>query len=100
VRQRLEELREYGIVGDIRGCGLLAGVEFVEDPDTRAPFDPSVKFGVRAGQAALEKGLLTRFDPNWIALAPPLVITREETDLMLDILADSIRVTVKELKTS
>ncbi len=98
LRQRLGQLREFGIVGDIRGCGLLAGVEFVKDPDTRAPFDPSVKFGVEVGRAALERGLLTRFDPNWIALAPPLVITREETDLMLDMLWDSVRETLNRIR--
>ena len=98
VRQRLEDLRELGIVGDIRGCGLLAGVEFVADPETRTPFDPSLKFGVEVGRTALGKGLLTRFDPGWIALAPPLVITREETDRMLDVLSDSIREVVKKIR--
>ena len=98
VRERLEDLRDLGIVGDIRGCGLLAGVEFVADPETRTPFDPSLKFGVEVGRTALGKGLLTRFDPHWIALAPPLVITREETDRMLDVLSDSIREVVKKIR--
>ena len=50
------------------------------------------------GRAALEKGLLTRFDPNWIALAPPLVINREEIDLLLNILKDSIVETLKKVR--
>lgn len=98
LRQELEKLRDFEIVGDIRGCGLLAGVEFVKDPETREPFDPSLKFGIEVGRAALEKGLLTRFDPNWIALAPPLVINREEIDLLLNILKDSIVETLKKVR--
>ena len=97
LRQELQKLRELDIVGDIRGCGLLTGVEFVKDMETREPFDPSLKFGVEVGIAAMKKGLLTRFDPNWIALAPPLIINREEMGLLLEILTDSIRETVKKL---
>jgi adenosylmethionine-8-amino-7-oxononanoate aminotransferase len=40
---------------------------------------------------ALAKGLLLRADPDWIALAPPLTITQDESDLMFDIFAASLR---------
>ena len=61
------------------GAACWPALNSWRDPETRTPFDPSLKFGVEVGRTALENGLLTRFDPNWIALAPPLVITREET---------------------
>ena len=91
VWKRLDEMRGLGFIGDIRGKGLLVGVEFVKDPKTKEPFPSDVKFGVRVGKKALEKGLILRFDPNWIAFAPPLVISDGETDQMMDIFEESAR---------
>ena len=89
LRQELERLRPLGVVGDIRGKGLLLGVEFVQDTATREPFDG--RFGVSVGRRALKKGLLLRFDPRWIALAPPLIIEEPELRAAVDILGESIQ---------
>jgi adenosylmethionine-8-amino-7-oxononanoate aminotransferase len=91
LRQELERLVKLGIVGDVRGKGLLTGIEFVRDRDSRQRFEDAVAFGVRVGESALKKGLLVRFDPHWIALAPPLIINEEEIRLMVDILAESVQ---------
>jgi len=56
-----------------------------------------VDFGVQVGKAALEKGLLSRFAPHWIAFAPPLIIGREQIDLLMGILSESIEETLKTL---
>ncbi|MBI4552062.1 MAG: aspartate aminotransferase family protein [Candidatus Latescibacteria bacterium] len=88
---RLESLRDLGVVGEIRGKGLLIGVEFVKDPVTKAQFDPAIKFGVQVGKTALRNGLLTRFDPHWVAFAPPLIITKDEIDIMVDIVTESVK---------
>jgi adenosylmethionine-8-amino-7-oxononanoate aminotransferase len=85
VWKRLEEMKELGIVGDIRGKGLLVGVEFVKDAKTKEQFPDGVNLGVKIGKMALEKGLILRFDPHWIAFAPPLIISEDETDKMMDI---------------
>ncbi|MDG6926473.1 MAG: aspartate aminotransferase family protein [Nitrososphaerota archaeon] len=94
VWQRLEEMKELGVVGDIRGKGLLVGVEFVRDPKTKKQFPESMKFGSLVGKKALQKGLVLRFDPHWIAFAPPLIISEEETDKMMDIFEESLRETL------
>ena len=73
------------------------GVEFVKDPDTKEQFGPDVNFGVQVGKTALKKGLLTRFDPHWIAFAPPLIIGREQIDHLMGIFTDSIEETLKTL---
>jgi len=96
-RGRLESLRDFGIVGEIRGKGLMVGLELVKDPDSKEQFAPGVDFGVQVGKAALEKGLLSRFDPHWIAFAPPLIIGREQIDLLMGILSESIEETLKTL---
>lgn len=81
---------KYGVIGDIRGKGLLQGIEFVSDLKTKAQFPAKPGFGVRVGRKALELGLLCRFDPHWIAFGPPLNVTSEQLDEMLAILDQSI----------
>lgn len=76
--QRLEGLRKFGIVGEVRGRGMLRGVELL------APL------GKRIGQRAMELGLILRYDPDWFALAPPLVISQEDLDLMCDIVERAV----------
>jgi adenosylmethionine-8-amino-7-oxononanoate aminotransferase len=82
--------QKYEVIGDVRGKGLLQGVEFVRNRTTREPFPASIAFGTRVGRRALENGLLCRFDPNWIAFGPPLVVTESEIDEMLAVLDRSI----------
>ena len=86
LRAGLEGLKRHGIVGDIRGKGLFLGVELVRDPATREQFPPDVPIGTLIGRHALRSGLINRFDPHWIALGPPLVVTAEEIDEMVAIL--------------
>jgi len=95
--KRLEGLRSFGIVGDIRGKGLFIGVEFVKDPVTKAQFPPEVKLGLRIGKQALRNGLLLRFDPHWLAFGPPLIVTEQDIDRMVAILEQSIREVLREL---
>ncbi len=80
--------KKYGIIGDIRGKGLFQAIEFVRDPATKAPMPDA--FGVRVGRKALANGLLCRFDPHWIAFGPPLVVSAEDIDQMLNLLDRSI----------
>ncbi|MFO0930408.1 MAG: aspartate aminotransferase family protein [Gemmataceae bacterium] len=81
---------KYGVIGDIRGKGLLQGIEFVEDVRTRRAFAAERAFGVQVGRRALANGLLCRFDPHWLAFGPPLVTTEEQLDEMLAVLDRSL----------
>jgi len=99
LRNKLKELNnKLGVIGDIRGKGLLVGVEFVKDTSTNEPFDENIKFGIRVGKTALKKGLILRYDPNWIAFAPPLIITKKEIDQMLNIFKESVAEALNEFK--
>jgi len=98
LRLGLENLaQKYSIIGDIRGKGLFLGIEFVRDRATKQSFPSEIAFGVRVGRRALENGLLTRFDPNWLALGPPLTVTGEQIDEIVNILDRSIGETLVEL---
>ena len=83
---RLRELRgRLPVIGDVRGEGLLLGVEFVRDPATRERFPAEVNLGIRVREAARRRGLLLRASHWMVAFAPPLTITAAEVDELLDI---------------
>ena len=98
LQRQLGRLRELPHVGDVRGRGLLAGVELVEDKDTRAPFAREARVAERLTAAALDLGLVvwpnvghadgTRGD--LVMVAPPFIITEEEITIIADRLQAAI----------
>jgi L-2,4-diaminobutyrate transaminase len=72
-------------VGDVRGVGLMAAVEFVADKDSRTFFDASDKVGGRLAAALAGRGVIARAMPEGdiIGFAPPLCLTREEADIIV-----------------
>jgi adenosylmethionine-8-amino-7-oxononanoate aminotransferase len=98
LRAGLEALaKKYDVIGDIRGKGLFQGIEFVRNRETKEPFPAEISFGVRVGRRALEHGMLCRFDPNWTAFGPPLMVTGEQVDEMVGILGRSLSEILGEL---
>lgn len=98
LRQRLTALADrFGFVGDLRGAGLLQGMEFVQDRSTRRPFPPEVRPGKLLERAAKERGLLLRTGADFAAFAPPLVVTRADVDEMCDRFADALAVVDAQL---
>ena len=86
LRARLErQVAELGILGQVRGCGALSCVEFVQDMATKQPFADDCRFGKRIERRLLDAGVITRCDPHWIAFAPPLTATVAQADQILDI---------------
>ena len=91
LRQRLEGLAErFSIIGDVRGAGMLQGVEFVADRRRRARVRPAVRPGKVVERACRERGLLLRCGDDFAAFAPPLIATVRDIDEMCDILGESI----------
>jgi adenosylmethionine-8-amino-7-oxononanoate aminotransferase len=92
LQHRLARLRELPFVGDVRGRGLLAGVELVEDKETRAPFAREAHVAERLTAAARDAGLVVW--PNvghadgergdTVMIAPPFIITEDEIDMIVD----------------
>ena len=77
-------------IGDVRGMGLLVGLEFVRDRGTRERFPADLAIGVRVREAARRRGLLLRASHWMVVLAPPLTITGSEVDEVLTILGESL----------
>jgi adenosylmethionine-8-amino-7-oxononanoate aminotransferase len=101
LRIRLEQLLKFDLVGDVRGMGLLCGFEFVEDKATKKPFDPMLGVGSLYRQEALKRGLVqypctgsvdgAAGDMNLVA--PPLVITRDQVDEMMELIKQALTAT-------
>ena len=88
MQSRLAELREHENVGEVRGAGLIAAVELVEDKITKTP---AVAMAKRATQLCQDNGLIARNVAGCsLALCPPLIITRAQVDEMVDKLKLSI----------
>lgn len=89
----MNRLREwpqrYRMVGEVRGLGLMLGIEFVKDQATK---EHAPELRDRLVQAAFERGvLLLGAGPSAIRLSPPLVIAREQADFALDVIEDCLR---------
>jgi len=85
--------KKHKIVGDVRGRGLMIGVEIVKDQTTR-------EYGAserdRIVETAFERGVLfLGCGPSTVRIAPPLIVTRDEADVAMDALEESIAVVEK-----
>jgi adenosylmethionine-8-amino-7-oxononanoate aminotransferase len=87
--EQLEGLRQHPTVGDVRGIGLLAGVELVKDQTTKEKFAIEGDEVKTLNAMMLDKGLLTRAS-TIISISPPLCITRAEVDRIVDIIDSSL----------
>lgn len=98
-KRALRELLAENSVGDVRGLGLLWGVEFVADKKSKRPFPADQTFSGKVGAAALKRGVLVYpmqgsvdgISGDHILLAPPAVITAEQIAWSVDQLSASIR---------
>ncbi|KAB8075131.1 pyridoxal phosphate-dependent transferase [Aspergillus leporis] len=98
------ELAHCPSVGDIRGRGLFWAVEFVQDRQTKAVFDPTVRFGSRVQRAAFDRGVavypgagtVDGICGDHILLAPPFTVTEEELQHICQILREAIESQEKE----
>jgi putrescine aminotransferase len=83
--KRLQEFREFDVVGDVGGLGLMCGVELVSDKATKTPFEALGTTTESVVAKARENGVLIRFFSDRLGFAPPLSVTMEEIDKAIDI---------------
>ena len=103
LQAKLAALRESPAVGDVRGQGLLASVEFVADRATRAPFPRALRFAETFAARALEVGLVVwpgtghagGGDGDLAMIAPPFVVTEEELDLVVALFRRALALTLE-----
>ena len=95
LQTRLKEFDSHPLVGEVRGRGLLAAVELVANKDSGEAFDDT-SVGAYAKQACQDNGLLIRaVGGNSIAFCPPLIITTNQIDEMVDKFSLAIQTTLQ-----
>ena len=87
---RLHELADHPLVGEVRGIGLIAAVELVENKARKSVTTPGV-LGAQMNAALQRNGLISRNMYDALAFCPPLIITRAQADDMFEIFARSLK---------
>jgi 4-aminobutyrate aminotransferase len=96
VKRMADWPKKHKIVGDVRGRGLMIGVEIVKDQNTR-------EYGAserdRIVELAFERGVLfLGCGPSTVRIAPALIVTKDEADVAMDVLEDAITLVAAEKK--
>jgi 4-aminobutyrate--pyruvate transaminase len=80
----LRKFADHPLVGEVRGVGLIAAIELVADKKTKAKFDPVGKVALYLFERAQEHGVILRAIQDNIAFCPPLIVTPEQIDQIVE----------------
>ena len=86
----LQEIVQFAHVGDVRNAGFMAGIELVEDKETKKPYDREEKMGWRVARRAREQGVFIRPLGNVIVIMPPLAISEQNLGQMMKVMKETI----------
>jgi len=86
-----DALGDHPNVGEVRGLGLMCGIEYVEDRATKAPFDPAKAVGPRIHAEGMTRGLFSRTRGDVYQIAPPIVTTEANIDRCVEIIAEATK---------
>lgn len=80
-----EAIGDHPLVGDIRGAGLMVGVELVADKATKAPIDPTLGVAGKVMKRGYDENILVRALPHRdvIAMSPPLIFTKKDVEVLV-----------------
>jgi len=95
LKAKLEKLYDYKIVSEVRGLGMLWAIEMMADRDTRTKFDAKLGVGDFVRDWCWRNGMILRNNGDTLVIAPPLVMTKAEVDLMLGRIDAAIQAAMK-----
>ncbi|MGR3465583.1 aspartate aminotransferase family protein [Limimaricola sp.] len=84
LQEGLRHFADHPLVGEVRGAGLIAGIELVADKTSKRPFDPVGRMGIAAFEIGHEEGMIIRNVGDTLALCPPLIVTADDVDAIVD----------------
>lgn len=96
-KRQLETLSDLDIVGDVRGSHFMLCVENVKDKKTKELFDADVNIGKRIAVHCQSRGVIVRPIGHLNVLSPPLTLSRDEIDILVGTLRESIEATMDDL---
>jgi len=97
LKDRLQALRDHPLVGEIRCQGLIAGVELIRDKAHHAFFTPVGRVGTRCRDHCFRNNAIVRAVYDTMVMAPPLIISRDEIDILVDSLSKALDQTHQDL---
>ncbi len=89
--EKLGELQDLPVVGDVNGLGLMARLEIVRDADTREAFPDDEQVGLQVSRELLRRGIILRPIGDILTFSPPLVIDHSQIDDMVRIIGDILQ---------
>jgi 4-aminobutyrate--pyruvate transaminase len=98
LQSALGRLKAHPLVGDVRGVGLILGMELMRDGEKRVPFDSALNVGGRVDAASQRHGLLLRVVGDRLVFAPPLVIEVAEIEDISERLERALDDVAQDLK--
>ena len=99
-QNRLRELSDHPLVGEARGIGFIGALELVKNKATRERFEPLGDVGGMCRNYCFNNGLIMRAVNDTMIMAPPLIMTREHIDEMIELANKCLDLTAKELGIS
>ena len=100
LQEGLRKFEQHPLVGEVRGVGLIAGVELVGNKQTGEKFEPARAVGATLFGKAHERGLILRPIEDTLAFCPPLIISEKEISEMLSIFGAALDETTASLGRS
>ncbi len=91
IKQNLQKISELDFVGDVRQCGLMAGIEIVKDKKTKESFAYEKLIGAKLCSAMRPKGAMMRPLSDVIVLMPPVAIDLDTLETLLEIVYDAVK---------
>lgn len=83
-QEGIHKLGQHPLIGEARGVGLVAGLEFVKDKETKENFPPAWQVANHAGKFATERGVLTRGLGDMVSLCPAMIINEAQVDDLMN----------------
>ena len=94
--QKLEGLKEFGVVREVRGKGLIRGVELVKNTKTLEPFN---ELGHALKRTSLKNGIILRINPDWFAVAPAVIAEKADIDEMYALIQKSLKEAIESVRS-
>ena len=97
--KRYAELNDHPLVGVAETCGFTAGLVLVKNKKTKERFDESLSVGMLCRKHCFQTGLIMRAVGDRMIIAPPLIMTHEQIDEMMDLIVTCLDLTHRDAKT-
>ena len=93
----LATLADHPLVGEVRSMGLIGAIELVKDKATREHFDPPGKVGTICRDHCINNGMVMRAVRDIMIMSPPLIITTQQIDDLIDHARKAIDATARDI---